>query len=250
MAGNPHPVIRGRALKEEVLHLLRLPDVEQMVRELSRFPLRSIITPLFSFLCSSDETLKWRAVTLMGETVARLAAEDMESARIIIRRLMWNLNDESGGIGWGSAEALGEILSLHGGLAVEYAPILVSYSFENGNFQETPAMQRGVLWGIGRLAQVEPDLAAGVAPRLPYFLQSQDPAVRGLGAWVAGLVRAAETGPELQRLQEDDSEITIYINRRLIRQNVSDLCKDSIKMIESSSNPYSNDRFKDEVDPG
>ena len=174
----------------------------------------------------------------------------MESARVIIRRLMWNLNDESGGIGWGSAEALGEILSLHHGLAVEYAHILLSFSFENGNFQETPAMQRGVLWGIGRLAQVEPDLAAGVAPHLPYFLQSQDPTVRGLAAWVAGLVRAGATRPELRRLREDDSEILIYMNRRLIGRKVGDLCKDSIKMIESIPNTHGNNRFKDGVDPG
>ena len=234
MAGNPPPVTRGRALKKEVLHLLRLPDVEEMVQELSRFPVRGIITPLFSFLCSSDETLKWRAVTAMGEAVARLAGEDMESARVIIRRLMWNLNDESGGIGWGSAEALGEILSLHHGLAVEYAHILLSYSFESGNFQETPSMQSGVLWGIGRLAQAEPDLAADAAHHLPDFLQSQDPTVRGIAAWVAGLVRASEVRPELKNLQDDDSEIPIYMNRMLIRQKVKDLCKDSMKILDSS----------------
>ena len=234
MAGNTPPVTRGRALKKEVLDLLRLPDVEEMVRGLCRFSLRGIITPLFSFLCSGDEILKWRAVTLMGETVARLAGEDMESARVIVRRLMWNLNDESGGIGWGSAEALGEILCLHHGLAVEYAHILLSYGFEDGNFQETPSMQRGVLWGIGRLAQAEPDLAAGIVPHLPCFLQSQDPTVRGIAAWVAGLVRATDTGPELKKLEEDESEIPIYINRGLSRRKVKDLCRDSLKILHSS----------------
>ena len=39
--------MRGRALKKEVLRLLRLPDVEEMVQGLSRFSLRSIITPAF-----------------------------------------------------------------------------------------------------------------------------------------------------------------------------------------------------------
>lgn len=234
MAGNPSPVIRGRALKKEVLRLLQITDVQEMIRELSRFPLRSIIPPLFSFLCSSDETLKWRAVTAMGETTARLAREDMESARVIIRRLMWNLNDESGGIGWGSAEAFGEILSLHHGLAVEYAPILLSYSFESGNFQETPSMQQGVLWGIGRLAQAEPALAADAAPHLPNFLRSLDPTVRGTAAWVAGLVHADDTRPDLNRLQEDDAEISIYINRRLIRRKVGDLCKESLRILDAS----------------
>ncbi len=224
---------RGRALKQEILRLLGIPDVEERFQELSRFPLRSVITPLFSFLCSTDEALKWRAVAAMGETVARLARKDMESARVIVRRLMWNLNDESGGIGWGSAEALGEILFLHSGLAVEYAPILLSYSFKNGNFQETPSMQRGVLWGIGRLAQADPALAADAAPHLPDFLHSQDPAVRGVAAWVAGLVGAEETWPDLQKLQRDESEIRICIDRKLIWRKVGELCKDALQILDA-----------------
>ena len=238
--GEDRSRLRGRALKKEVMRLLRFSDVEKMLLELYRFPSRSIITPLFSFLCSTDEALKWHAITAMGETVTRLAWEEMESARVIIRRLMWNLNDESGGIGWGSAEALGEILFLHHGLAVEYASILLSYSFESGNFQETPFMQRGVLWGIGRLAQAEPDLAAGAAPHLPNFLQSQDPIVRGTAAWVAGLIRAEATWPELKKLKDDDSEIWFYLDRRLIRRKIKVLCEGSMKILESSSkNPDS-----------
>jgi hypothetical protein len=46
----------------------------------------------------------------MGEVMAHLADKDMESARVIMRRLMWSLNDESGGIGWGAPEAMGEIV--------------------------------------------------------------------------------------------------------------------------------------------
>ena len=172
----------------------------------------------------------------MGEVVTRLSGKEMESARVIVRRLMWNLNDESGGIGWGSAEALGEILCLHHGLAGEYANILLSYGFEGGNFQETPSMQQGVLWGIGRLAQAEPGLAADAAPHLPGFLRSQDPTVRGIAAWVAGLIRAKRAWPELRNLQEDDSEILIYIDRRLTRRKISGLCEDSIRILDSSMN--------------
>jgi hypothetical protein len=58
-----------------------------------------VINTLFSFLYNSDPAIKWNAATAMGAAVARLAHEDTESARVIIRRLMWNLNDESGGIG-------------------------------------------------------------------------------------------------------------------------------------------------------
>ena len=61
----------------------------------------------------------------MGALVFSLAEQDMESARVVMRRLMWNLNDESGGIGWGSPEAMGEIMARHSGLAEEYSKISV-----------------------------------------------------------------------------------------------------------------------------
>ena len=55
----------------------------------------------------------------MGAVVAHLAEKDMESARVVMRRLMCSLNDESGGIGWGAPEAMGEIIASHEGLASE-----------------------------------------------------------------------------------------------------------------------------------
>jgi len=48
---------------------------------------------------------------------------------------------------------MGEILAAHNGLAQEYAHILLSYAREEGNYLELEALQRGLLWGIGRLAE-------------------------------------------------------------------------------------------------
>jgi hypothetical protein len=99
----------------------------------------------------------------------------MESARVVMRRLMWNLNDESGGIGWGSPEAMGEITAGHGRLADEFAGILISYINPAGNFLEHELLQRGSLWGVGRLAHARPLLARPAVPFLPAFFESPDP---------------------------------------------------------------------------
>ncbi len=93
----------------------------------------------------------------MGMVVSNLADHDIESARVVMRRLMWNLNDESGGIGWGSPEAMGEIMARHSRLAQEFASILVSYINPDKNYIEHEILQRGVLWGIGRLAYERPE---------------------------------------------------------------------------------------------
>jgi len=220
--------LRGRSLKQKVLELLKLEDLDQAIDQLCQLPSRHAINPLFSFLYNRDEKIKWRAVTAMGAVVSNLADEDMESARVIIRRLMWNLNDESGGIGWGSPEAMGEILTCHETLAKEYSQILISYTREDGNFQEHQLMQRGVLWGIGRLAQTNPELVMDAVPYLIPYLDSSDATVRGMTVWALGLLGVYEVQPNLDQLKKDESELKIYIDRRLIKCKVKELVEEAL----------------------
>ena len=123
--------IRGRVLKSKVRQVLQSSDFNLALEKLGRFSPRQVINPLLSFLYSGDDEIRWRAVSGLGSVVSKFADKDMEGARLILRRLMWNLNDESGGIGWGSPEAMGEILACHEGLADEYARILISYTNKN-----------------------------------------------------------------------------------------------------------------------
>ena len=55
-----------RRLKKEVLALLQLPDLEEGIEGICRFPFRQVVNPLFAFLYSMDETIHWRAVSAMG----------------------------------------------------------------------------------------------------------------------------------------------------------------------------------------
>ncbi|HBF42361.1 MAG TPA: hypothetical protein DDW42_01785 [Desulfobacteraceae bacterium] len=87
------PRQRGHVLKHNVLEILKSADLDYALDELRRIPARQVINPLFSFLYNSDEHIKWRSVTAIGAVVTKLADEDTVSARVITRRLMWNLND-------------------------------------------------------------------------------------------------------------------------------------------------------------
>ncbi|MCD4715268.1 MAG: hypothetical protein K8R45_00845 [Desulfobacterales bacterium] len=221
----------GRALKQRILELLKSADFEKELESLSRLPARQVINPLFSFLYNLDEQIRWRAVIAMGAVVAKHADEDMESARVIMRRLMWNLNDESGGIGWGSPEAMGEILACHEALAEEYNGILISYAKEDGNFQEHELMQRGVLWGIGRLSQVRPEQVIDAGPYIMPYLFSRDSVLRGLAAWIMGLLGIKDARPGLEKLTDDETEIEIYLERRLVRRRVKELAKEALEKL-------------------
>lgn len=222
------PKAGARHLKNRVRDILTTMEIAPALDELYQLPARQVINPLFSFLYREDNHLKWAAVTAMGAIVARLADEDMEAARVIVRRLMWNLNDESGGIGWGSPEAMGEILACHKTLAKEYARILISYACEDGNFQEHELIQRGVLWGIGRLSQVRPDLVRHAVPYLIPYLKSRDAGIRGLAAWIMGLLGAEEARPCLEHLADDEARLQVYLERRLVEFSVKELAEEAL----------------------
>ena len=219
---------KGRDLKRRVLEILKSENLDQVLDELCRLPARQVVNPLFSSLCSSDEQIKWRAVTAMGTVVANLAHEDIESARVIIRRLMWSLNDESGGIGWGAPEAIGEILACHEQLAREYANILTSYIKEDGNFLEHEPLQRGAMWGVARLAQVRPHLVQDARGYLIQRLGSSDATVKGLATLTLGLVGAAEARLQLEDLSRDDTEVHLYLDRKMAVRRVSELAEQAL----------------------
>jgi hypothetical protein len=234
--------LSGRKNKQKVMELLSGEDVESIKAQLSSFEVKDVVHGLFSGICSSDEKIHWNAVACMGIVVARLADQDMEEARIVMRRLLWSLNDESGGIGWGAPEAMAEIMVHHQSIAEEYIHMLISYMredgeelFQDGNYLEHEVLQRGLLWGIARLAETRPDmlLQHGVIKDLMPYLRSTDAGVKGLAAKGLGLLGAVEARENLQILQDDEGLVRYYATGTVRTEKVGDLAAEAINNITS-----------------
>jgi len=212
-----------RKLKQIVFRLLDSSDFPKSLEEICELPPKQAVNPLFSFFHNSNELIKWRAVTAMGAVVSRLADQEKEAARIVMRRLIWNLNDESGGIGWGSPEAMGEIMARDSGLANEYHRILTSYIMPECNYLEHENLQRGVLWGVGRLAHERPKLVESSVGYLIPFMNSHDPFHRGLAAWIAVLFNRSETNNLLKTMRDDQAVFTLYEDGQLNEVTISSI---------------------------
>jgi len=220
--------------KESILTCLRKEPLDAVLDEVRQWPPRRAVSPLIGCLFNGDERIKWHAVSALGAVVAALAKDDMEAARTIMRRLMWSLNDESGSIGWGVPETLAEIVAGHEGLAAEYGHILMAYMRPCECYLELPALQRGLLWGMGRIAATRPEiLKAGDAPvhLLPY-LDSEDPEVRGLAARVLGLLRVSAARGRLASLRDDSAEFLLYDRGELATTTVGGLAGAALDFIE------------------
>jgi len=177
-------------------------------------------------LVSTDVEIKWRTVTIAGSLTARLAETDMEAARVIIRRMIWNLTEESGGCAWGAPELIAEAMANHRELAKEFANILVSYIVPDGNYLEYELLQRGAIWGIGRVAEVFPELMEEAVPYLCSLLNSDDVYIKGLTCWALGKIGDAACLDDIYALLDYNSTIMIYENRRLHTTKVGSIARE------------------------
>lgn len=232
----------SRSLKKRIMAILARPDLEGILREIGAWPAIDVVNALFPAICHTDELIRWHGISAMGVTVARLAVEDMEKSRVVMRRFLWSLNDESGGIGWGAPEAMAEAMVNHKGLAAEYIHMLISYMrgdgeelLQDGNFLEHEGLQRGLLWGMGRLAAQRGEmlLERDTVPDLEAYLHSPDPVVRGLAARALGLLGTTAAVDDLRALTNVDVTLKLYDEGTFMTVTVGELAERALARLEN-----------------
>lgn len=195
---------RMRSTKQKLKECLVSPQWREHLDEIAQGGLENV-GPLFSFLLLGPQTMH-RAAVALGQVTTRLMQNQPESAKNIIRRLMWHLNEESGNIGWGIPEAFAEILAASEPLAKDFHRILISYIFDLGrddNYCDNDTLRRSCYWAIGRLAQARPQLCLTARPWLLKGLEDVDPVCQGMAAWaLSQLPPDLMDAPALRRLAE------------------------------------------------
>ena len=96
-------------------------------------------------------------------------------------------------------------------------------------------MQRGVLWGIGRLASAFPLLTKDASPHIIPFLGSSDASVRAHAAWVCGIMTYEKARPGLVLLTKDEEEIEICLEGRHNIRSVMGLAQTALNRLDALS---------------
>ncbi len=226
-------MMKERQIKKILPAILLQDDFNQALEEIRSWPSRFTISPLLSCIYQQDEVVKWRAILALAMVMNNLAKEDMEAARVVLRRIMWSLNEESGGIGWGMPEAMAEIMAQNRALAEEFAHILVSYMREEC-YLELPALQRGVMWAVGRLAEVYPEklLAFDADGYMELYLESADPEVRALASRNFGILKTREAAHWIKNFYDVPKPVRLFVDGGFVDTTVGDLAREAVARIE------------------
>ena len=184
---------------------------------------RGVARALVSLLCDPDELVRWRAVSALGH----LAGAHPEQAQPLVTRLYWSLNDESGGIGWMSAPALGEI--------GRRAPQLVGGCIRPlVRYLDEPFLLAGALWAIGRLAPAYPGETREVVPEVAERCGSADPAVRAHAAFALGEVGDARARRALEGLAADECPARVYAGGELVTKQVREWAGEALARLRAA----------------
>lgn len=204
----------SHASKERVIALLEDRKLDELAELVVRK--RGIIRYLNRLLYDTEKLVRWRAIEGMGIVADRLAGEDPEAVRIILRNLLWTINDESGGIGWSAPECIGEIIYRRPEMFGEFASIIISFADEQ-------MLRRGVVWAAGRIAQARPDLVREAAQELTAFLDDPDPVVRGYTLRLLSIIGEKPDFARHRHLLVDRNAVPVYENGELKEVTVADL---------------------------
>lgn len=111
--------------KKDFISLLEKMDFETI--EKASLQNQNIFGWLISLSYDKEKEISWKAIDAMGQVAkAYVKAQNIEPLRNTIRKLLWSMTDESGGIGWRSAELIGEIIMAEPTLFEDIIPILWS----------------------------------------------------------------------------------------------------------------------------
>ena len=232
-----------REIKRHILKLLEQGSLDEIYHFFENNPEHLVLNALFGALCNPVETIRWNSIRGFGLVVPPLAKINIENARVVMRRFLWSLNDESGGIGWGAPESLAEIMCHCGQLRHEYLHILISYMcrdgeeiFQDGNYLELPMLQRGLIWGVGRLAQYhrEEMVEQNSVEKVVCYLSSSDMNVAGLAIWTLGLLNAQSTHGKIEAFVGRNDLVLIYRDNFLHEVEIGRLAEEALRSMSAA----------------
>lgn len=223
--------VGNAALKRRLRTLLATGEVEAVAGVAAEVGHR-VMGLLIALTYDRDPEVGWRAVEGLGVAAEQLVDHDPEAVRSYLRRLLWLISEESGGICWHAPQGMAEIVRRRPRLFGDYVPIVLNLLVEMAD-EDLDHFRPGVLWAIARLGPAAEEHLDDVLPELERTLHAADPQLRGLAVRALHAVgrseRVARARRERPALAEDDGPVALYGEGRLRQTTVGELVRRALE---------------------
>ncbi len=187
-----------KRLVKELVTSRDLPKLEELAKTDKR-----VVGVLCALLFEQNERFRWRAIEALGVVSAVVADTDLQSVRDLVRRLEWLMNDESGGAGWHSPEAMAAIV-------VSVPALLDVFGVILGSYLHDEALGRGAHWAVAAVAKVRPDLLTDRVDELTDSLKSVDPFIRGYAVIALASIASDSLAVKTEAMRDDSGTLRLY----------------------------------------
>ncbi len=163
-----------QSLKKKIQDALESNDLDTVVSLVNEN--RRALAILVRISYDKDTLAGWRAIKAVGLAAKELVKTDYEFLREAVRKLLWSLSDESGGIGWSAPELLGEIVSADPTRFSDIVPLIAQvYEIEEEVFRP------GVVYALVRIAETDPERVAFYQKIILMSLAEKNPLINIYG---------------------------------------------------------------------
>ena len=164
---------------------------------------RRVLRTLLGLLYDADDYVHWLAVDAIGRVGGATAATDPDKVRELIRRLLWALNEESGGTPWGATGAIGAIVAARPDLFANYLSMICPFHDDVSIYPE-------FIWSLAAVSRTRPALTAEYGPFLLAAICHSHAAVRSYAAWGLGVLRPDGAEAALAACLGDAAVAAVY----------------------------------------
>ena len=222
-----------RKIKKALIPILKSDNWnENLIDFAEKYDFR-ISGPLFSLICGNDIEIKNKA--LKGFSI--LGSMDTDRARILIRRAVWMLTEESGGLPWGAPEAIGEIIAANRQLAIEFSKLLISYvdEIEEGpdNYIDHTPLRTGAYYSLLLLSETYPELMEDSWKLLYRCVFKENTAASlALLLLIIQNLNAAELIPMIEQKKFPDARVELHRYDQVHIYSLKILAEETIKKLK------------------
>lgn len=199
-------------LKQTLANALEANDYET-VRTLA-LQSRNVFSVLVRLSYDKTTIVGWRAIRAIGYVSSLYVKNNYDFLRDAIRKLLWSLSDESGGIGWSAPEILGEIVSADPGKMSDVIPLIAEiFAIEERVFRP------GVLYALKRISEALPESIVPFKNVVMRGLAEHDPLSRIYALELVHMLKERfspedlrEVISQVEYLKQDGSVAWVYRN--------------------------------------